>query len=488
MNQISLDINKAGQIINEPVVLRVGEKDQTITVNLLEDGRPYTNFTTATFNANKPSGSIVANDPANINNGTITYTVPQALVTEFGKITNAYFLIDGKTSTESFVIAVLQGVNISDDLGDYIPGMGNLNVIYDKWKAKLQTITDELTGIDAPKEVKNVIDNELKNYTNQINDLKNRLTTLQTDVNNLKVPEISGVNLLLNSDFSEGSEGLKYFNKHNAQFEGNTIAVEKDKDGQNILHIHSDGVHPTGLYNDTPLKKATGDTIGPNDYWVISAYAKGKGTLTSFHLENSSNKSFATIDIDSDDWKFIENSGKLLNFGGAFTVYFQGEDLYLKFLQVEKGNVPTGRSLAPESYVKTIDTNGWQKQKITSDNGSFDKALFSSDGIGLKEFLTSFPMGFHTFYCQDGTKDNPDGGSIRGYLHITNTLDSGTLIGTGFMTNNSTGASWAIAVNFVSVDDYANGIKFVKLVQSGQTITATDDTGKTVKLKITGIS
>lgn len=179
MNEITLDINKSGQIINEPVVLRVGEKDQTITVKLLKDGQAYTNFSTATFNANKQNGSIIANDPADISNGVITYSVPQKLVNEFGKITNAYFLIDGKVSTESFVIAVLQGVKVSDDLNDYIPGMGNLNIIYDKWKAKLQTITNELTGIDAPKEVKNVIDNELKNYTNQINDLKGRITTAE---------------------------------------------------------------------------------------------------------------------------------------------------------------------------------------------------------------------------------------------------------------------------------------------------------------------
>lgn len=198
MNQISLNINKSGQIINEPVVLRVGDKDQAITVNLLKDGQPYTSFTTATFFANKPSGSIVANDPANISNGVITYTVPQALVNEFGKITNAYFLIDGKVSTESFIIAVLQGVNISDDLNDYIPGMDQLNVIYDKWKAKLQTITDELTGIDAPKEVKNVIDNELKNYTDQINELQRKITALKTQLDALEVPvNAVGTNLLL---------------------------------------------------------------------------------------------------------------------------------------------------------------------------------------------------------------------------------------------------------------------------------------------------
>ena len=199
MNEITLDINKSGQIINDPVVLRVGDKDQTITVSLLKDGQPYTSFTTATFFANKPSGAIVANDPANISNGVITYTVPQTLVNEFGKITNAYFLIDGKTSTESFVIAVLQGVNISDDLNDYIPGMDQLNVIYDKWKVKLQTITDELAGVDAPKEVKNVIDNELKNYTDQINELQRRITAAETQLDALKIPKIGGVNLLKNT-------------------------------------------------------------------------------------------------------------------------------------------------------------------------------------------------------------------------------------------------------------------------------------------------
>lgn len=197
MNEITLDINKSGQIINEPVVLRVGEKDQTITVKLLKDGQAYTNFSTATFNANKQNGSIIANDPADISNGVITYSVPQKLVNEFGKITNAYFLIDGKTTTESFVIAVLKGVNLSsDDLNDYIPGMGELQAIYDEWKDKLKQIEAELDGMDAPKEISNVVENELEKYSEQLSELQDKIdktggdiTQLNTDIANMQLPE-----------------------------------------------------------------------------------------------------------------------------------------------------------------------------------------------------------------------------------------------------------------------------------------------------------
>lgn len=343
MNQINLDINKSGQIINEPVVLRVGDKDQTITVNLLKDGQPYTSFITATFFANKPSGAIVANDPANISNGVITYTVPQALVSEFGKITNAYFLIDGKVSTENFVIAVLQGVNISDDLNDYIPGMDQLNVIYDKWKAKLQTITDEIAGIDAPKEVKNVIDNELKNYTNQINELQRRITDTEAQLNALKVPvNAVGTNLLANSDFSSGIDNW-------TALPGSKAVATTDSDGDACIHITVTG-NIGGIYRGTV-------PFNQNQVTTGSVLAKGTGTIHLVGLEARQNSNFGTVSTES-----YSKVGSTMQAGSEtnnFVVYFSPVngvvDVYVKFAKLELGSVATDYSVNPKEILTQSD-------------------------------------------------------------------------------------------------------------------------------------
>lgn len=337
MNQINLDINKSGQIINEPVVLRVGDKDQTITVNLLKDGQPYTSFTTATFFANKPGGSIVANDPANISSGTITYTVPQALVNEFGKITNAYFLIDGKTSTESFVIAVLQGVKISDDLNDYIPGMDQLNVIYDKWKAKLQTITAELTGIDAPKEVKNVIDNELKNYTDQVNELQKRITAVKSQLDALVVPvNAVGTNLYTNTknfDSTASWESLSSWTKTTDSYKGLAVLQATQDWG--------------GLGQYIPVKK--GDVI------TYSVYAKNiSGTGTSDILwgftgvtgySSAISSDFLNNATITDSWQRISGTAVATSDGYVYPrlnrTTGNTNNLQIAGIKVEKGSVAT---------------------------------------------------------------------------------------------------------------------------------------------------
>ena len=522
MNQINLDINKAGQIINEPVVLRVGEEDQTITVSLLKDGQPYTSFTTATFFANKPSGAIVANDPANISSGTITYTVPQALVNEFGKITNAYFLIDGKVSTESFVIAILQGVNISDDLNDYIPGMGNLNVIYDKWKAKLQTITDELNGVDAPKEVKNVIDNELKNYTDQINELQRRITSTENQLNALVVPvNAVGTNLLTNSNFSSGLDNWAVYGQDCK------AVVTTDSDGDTCAHITGTG-NSCGLWR-TPV------SFDQNQVTTGSVLVKGTGTLYLAGLDNRPASNFGTISTQSYSkvGSTMQASSKPANFAIYFNPVNGVVDVYIKLIKLEKGSIATDHSLNPEEIstnddVQTAISNALSdvKTQITDSLAGTNLLLktdvpFNMTGNGTSnqaqrmyslskriEAGTIVAMSFDAvstapakFMIQN---DGSDSGNWMIYITdnvnttkkhyvATVTLSDSSDLGVNLRFDNVPSTTTVtisnmkmqLAFNAESVKtEIANAIK----VDVGKTITATDDTGKTVKLKITGIS
>lgn len=456
MNQISLDINKSGQIINEPVVLRAGEKDQSITVNLLKDGQPYTSFTTATFFANKPSGAIVANDPANISNGVITYTVPQALVNEFGKITNAYFLIDGKVSTENFVIAVLQGVRVSDDLGDLIPGMGNLNVIYDKWKAKLDSIDRELQGIDAPKEVKNVIDNELKNYTDQINELQGRITAAETQLNALEVPvNAVGTNLLLKTyaPFSMTGSNIK------AQFKQMYALSRRLEKGTKVT-LSFDAV-------STALATFCIQNIGSTSGGTWMAYIVSTVDTTKKHYA-------ATITLDG----FSDIGVRMLldNVPSTTTITVSN-------IKLELGSYATDYSLNPEDISTSDDVTEQIKANQPDLSGFQTQAIFKTgdyklntcpQGTDFGEFLKSdsVPKGFSII--RDG---NPD--SYMNWRIIKE--DSNFIYGLA----QDMGAT---VYHLEVLGGVYKGYKKVISNLIGRTITATDDTGKTVNLNVTGIS
>lgn len=416
MNEITLDINKSGQIINEPVVLRVGEKDQTITVKLLKDGQAYTNFSTATFNANKQNGSIIANDPADISNGVITYSVPQKLVNEFGKITNAYFLIDGKTTTQSFVIAVLKGVNLSsDDLNDYIPGMDQLNVIYDKWKVKLQTIADELAGIDAPKEVKNVIDNELKNYTDQINELQRRITALKTQLDALEVPvNAVGTNLLLDSQ--------------------------------------------------TQMRQPSWFTQNTGWTWSVGNWGSAKGQDT--YLGSNVMYTKSTWDNARYSYKELLDRG-VINTTDDFTysIYFRviGEDpAGMSYADIHFVSSATTKDQDVPMQLTSLKEGQWTRLVETFKFKDFKYDPANDYGNAIRFEMSSVPKVDGA--CYEFAAPKLEKGSVA----TDYSLNPEDILGSE---NVQTAISNALGE-----------------VDVGKTITATDDTGKTVNLKITGIS
>lgn len=492
MNQISLDINKSGQIINEPVVLRVGEKDQTITVKILKDGQAYTNFSTATFNANKQNGSIIANDPADISGGVITYSVSQKLVNEFGKITNAYFLIDGKTTTESFVIAVLKGVNLSsDNLNDYIPGMGELDVIYDKWKAKLDSISRELTGIDAPKEVKNVIDNELKGYINQLDDVQNKIDSAQSQIKNLNVPEIGGINLLPNSDSMSGWMIVNYKYIGVRQDFDDILSISNIFQSKNNIHVFQNDAY---TYTPTTLKA--------NQEYTFSAYLRGQhnGSTTVMmkildlnnnkeivleeNMAKSLSKSWSRPSVTFSVTKDITNAAVIITCGDYYAI---GGSIDYHHLQLEPGNIKTPWKPCFIDKLNVSDTSNWQKQKITGDEGG--AGIIVSYGVDLKQAILDTPIGFHSIWVYGSAKNIPIAEPFRGFINITNNDSSIGHFGSGILISSFTNVPYSVTLNNNNTDSPVLVEKMLKESDIlNKTITATDDTGKTVKLKVTGIS
>ena len=187
--ELNLDIKKTNDFQgNKTIILRQGDNTDTIKVYILLNGLPFTDIKSATFFAEKPDSKIIANDPANIeDNNVISYPVPPALTSAQGNITEAYFLINGTSTTDCFKILILKGVNINGDFGDYIPGLSQLNEALketsDAQVAKLNEMKKKVDDIDADIELKKIIDAALveaeKNY---LDDYNKKITAINTSL------------------------------------------------------------------------------------------------------------------------------------------------------------------------------------------------------------------------------------------------------------------------------------------------------------------
>lgn len=104
--------------------------------------------------------------------------------------------------------------------------------------------------------------------------------------------------------------------------------------------------------------------------------------------------------------------------------------------------------------VHNDDSDNWQKQKLTADDGSAEYAFYavkvSSNSGSLMEKtnflqeLLKLPKGFHTFYCEGGTVNNPAGTlPIRGTVHITNKDADGTHTILYFNATSSVGKAYS---------------------------------------------
>lgn len=155
---VKLDVNKAGRFINEPVTMRAGETENVIKASIFKDNIPFTDFKTATFNTTRIDGSIIANDPATVNGNIVTYSVAPTITNSIGKLKNSYFLLDGKLSTESFEVSILQGVSADGDITDYVPGLVGLQSKWvatsASWDKKLDDITELIQNVSISDELK----------------------------------------------------------------------------------------------------------------------------------------------------------------------------------------------------------------------------------------------------------------------------------------------------------------------------------------------
>ena len=146
--KINLNIRKDKPFGNDPIILQQGEKDLTIEATI--DNFEYAEIIqNATFQATKPDGTHILNDPANVSGNVISYPIPKQLTDTSGKITNANFYLNQDMNTVPFEIDITPGVQISDTGNpmDYVPGYAIVQKYMNSWSLKYMAMFKEMEDL-----------------------------------------------------------------------------------------------------------------------------------------------------------------------------------------------------------------------------------------------------------------------------------------------------------------------------------------------------
>ncbi|HIY92339.1 MAG TPA: hypothetical protein H9820_05270 [Candidatus Companilactobacillus pullicola] len=162
---ISLDIRKNNTVDNEPIILRQGDNDVIIEASISNNGYPNIEIDFATFVAKKSDGTIISNDPTNVNGNVISYPISKHLTESVGKIQDAYFMINNQITTCGFDISIIPSAQLDDTSVNYIPGIESINKFLESaeadWLGRIQQMKSQIDGLDIPQEFKLLMDKAL---------------------------------------------------------------------------------------------------------------------------------------------------------------------------------------------------------------------------------------------------------------------------------------------------------------------------------------
>lgn len=168
---INLDIRKNNTVDNDPIILRQGDSDVIIEASISNNGYPNIEIDFATFVAKKPDGTIISNDPVNINGNVISYPVSKHLTESVGKIQDAYFMINSQITTCGFDISIIPSAQLDGTSVNYIPGIESINKFLESaeadWLGRIQQMKAQIDGLDIPNEFKLLMDKALSDAKTQ---------------------------------------------------------------------------------------------------------------------------------------------------------------------------------------------------------------------------------------------------------------------------------------------------------------------------------
>lgn len=170
---------------------------------------------------------------------------------------------------------------------------------------------------------------------------------------------VEGQNIVRNSDFSNSSDvGVIFHQGANKMVD---VDIEKDVDGLNMLHIkwNKGSTSLGGFYgyisNNNPN---SAHAISKNEPYTISAKVKGKAHLVVFGYEDGTKQTGADqVNLDYSDWTTITRSAVSNNADGAFCIYIDSGELYVKNFAIFHGSTAYPYIKAPEDIYSMSPTN-----------------------------------------------------------------------------------------------------------------------------------
>lgn len=451
-HDISLDVKKSGQTINEPIVIRTDDTDDVIRVHLKKDGQPYTGIKSATFYGTKQDLTIIANDPATVEDDVLLYSVPKGLANVGGKIKDAYFMIDGKITTENFVITVFKTVDFKGESKDYIPG---LNVLIDKWNAtskewikKMDGLGKEVDGIDTNKILKDKIDKAtddaktdymadfnksvdklndviadlttkentavdkgkeldkaIDNVNSKINDVNNWLTTVQEEIKSANAEFIKGQQDSVEVDITALKKTISDTQELADKLSSQVDAIKNSVDSINIPQINADT--KTALENSKEAKDIAGGLSGK-----IGDVPEGSNVMAELAKAGK-------IDSATVNGKSVPISDKTLQ----ITVPDPDLSSYATNKSVDSKLEPYAKTAdIPKNYLKQWQGTADDYTAIESKDNSTEYSVLNDDGS-----IKNIYVGSKELYREK--------------------IAPGTLLAEGTETWNSTGKGWSSLIH-----------------------------------------
>lgn len=292
---ISLDIRKNDIFDNDPIILRQGESDVIIEASISNDGYPDIEIEFATFVAKKADGTIISNDPANVNGNVISYPISKHLTESVGKIQDAYFVINNEVTTCGFDISIIPSTQLDDTSVNYIPGIENINKFLESaendWLGRIQQMKAQIDGLDIPKEFKLLMDKALSEAKDQYQPI---IDTAKKNVDNI-IAELAAKKLDMEKNSDELDKAIATIKTQVTSVTSFLDNIQKQIIDANTSFTAGQQAQVSQSIADGQKKLADSIASMQSKFETDSENLKSQGDQVIADLKNSSNSAIADM-------------------------------------------------------------------------------------------------------------------------------------------------------------------------------------------------
>lgn len=493
---ISLDIRKNNTVDNEPIVLRQGDSDVIIEASISNNGYPNLEIGFATFVAKKPDGTIISNDPASVNGNTISYPISKHLTESVGKIQDAYFMINNQITTCGFDISIIPSAQLDDTSVNYIPGLEDINKFLESteadWLGRIQQMKAQIDGLNVPDEFKLLMDKALSDAKAQY---QPTIDAAEENVESI-VADLAAKKLDLQNNSDELNQTITTIKAQVASINSFLDNIQKQIIDANTSFTAGQQAQISQSIADSQKKLA--DSIASMQSQVSQSIAELKTKIDALTVAKTGPKG------DKGETGPTGPQGPKGDKGDTGSVDNDGLIKAPAFveLQTQVDNSAVGTNLLLKTYEPNIMIGN---NTINQFRQMYALSKRIEAGTTITISFDAVSTASTNFLILNNAKDGGDW-----FAYITDTVDTtkkhyvATVNTTSFAdlginirfdnvpsTTTITVSNMKLELGSYATDYSLNPLDITNAlgkVDIGKTITATDDTGKTVKLKITGIS